>query len=117
MRTLLLVDDKLDVEVESSNDKIATEVEGADEVEGIRVIEGDSLGDLGHTKDDGEVDAVAQPVSIANSSLGRQGGGCAVGNLAPLAAAAAVAREGIAYIWGLMPAIVPIAEEGSTGVE
>lgn len=45
-----------------------------------------------------------------------QGGGCAAGNLAPLAAAAAVAREEIAYIWGLMPAIVPIAGEGSTGV-
>lgn len=60
MRTLLLVDSDLDVEVQGSNDEVAAEVDGADEVEGEGVIEGDALGDLGHAKDDGEVDAVEE---------------------------------------------------------
>lgn len=56
-RTLLLVDLELDVKIESSDDDVAANVDGADEVEHVLVFEGDLLGDLHHTKDDHEVGA------------------------------------------------------------
>lgn len=58
-RTLLLVDLQLGVEVESSNDDVAGEVNGANDVEYERVVEGDTLRHLHHTQDDDQVGAIA----------------------------------------------------------
>jgi hypothetical protein len=62
-RTLLLVDLQLGVEVESSNDDVAGEVDGANNVEHEGIIEGDALRHLHHAQDDDQVGAIAN-VSI-----------------------------------------------------
>jgi hypothetical protein len=62
-RTLLLVDLQLGVEVESSNDDVAGEIDGADNVEHEGIIEGNALRHLHHTQDDDQVGAIAN-VSI-----------------------------------------------------
>jgi hypothetical protein len=55
--TLLLVDLELDVEVDTGDDEVAGDVNGANNVEHVLIFEGDLLGDLHHTKDDHEVGA------------------------------------------------------------
>lgn len=54
-RTLLLVDLDLGVQVDGSDDQVAGNVEGANDVEGVGVIEGNSLGHLHHSKNDDNV--------------------------------------------------------------
>jgi hypothetical protein len=66
LRTLLLVDLHLDVEVDAGDEQVADDVESAHAVEDGRVIEGDLLADLHHYKDDHEVGA----------ALPSQYGGC-----------------------------------------
>lgn len=44
--TILLVDLSLNVKVDARNDEIGNNVEGADAIENVRVIEGNLLGDL-----------------------------------------------------------------------
>ncbi len=53
--TLLLVDGALDVEGDAQDDNVAGDVEGAADVEHVRVIEGYLLRDLHHPEDDDQV--------------------------------------------------------------
>jgi len=55
MRTLFLVHDRFDVERDAQDDQVAGQVGGAAHVEHIRVIEGNLLRNLHHTKDDDQV--------------------------------------------------------------
>lgn len=57
LRTLLLVDLELDVEVDAGDEHVADDVESAHGVKDGRVLEGDLLADLHHHKDDHEVGA------------------------------------------------------------
>lgn len=57
--TLLLVDLNLDVDVDSGNDQIASDVKRTNAVEDIRVFEGNALRHLHHPEDDYDVDTVA----------------------------------------------------------
>lgn len=59
LHTLLLVDLKLDINVDGGNDQIAGRVERTDTVKDIGVFEGYALRHLHHPKDDDDVDAVA----------------------------------------------------------
>lgn len=54
-RTLLLVDLGHDVEVDETNDDVATDIDSADGVEHIGVLERDALRHLHHTEDDDQV--------------------------------------------------------------
>lgn len=67
MRTPLLVDLHLDVEVDAGDEQVADDVEGAHAVKDGRVVEGDLLADLHHHKDDHEVGA-ALPGQYGGSS-------------------------------------------------
>lgn len=55
LRTLLLVDNTLNVQVDGSNEHIATNVDGANNVEHLRVVERNALRHLHHTQDDDQV--------------------------------------------------------------
>lgn len=55
LRTLLLVDNTLNVQVDGCNEDIATNVDGANNVEHLRVVERDALRHLHHTQDDDQV--------------------------------------------------------------
>jgi len=72
-RTLLLVDEHLCVEVEASDDEVAQEVHGANTVEDVGVVKGDTLGDLHHSKNDDNIDAgcIGQLVSVALGAIVR----------------------------------------------
>jgi hypothetical protein len=59
MRTLLLVDLGLGVQVEANNDHVANNVEHTASIQDIGVLEGDLLGHLHHPKDDDDVGTVA----------------------------------------------------------
>lgn len=59
MRTVLLLDDGLDVKVDQANNKVAGNVDGANGVENLRVFERNALGDLHHTQHDDEVGATS----------------------------------------------------------
>jgi hypothetical protein len=58
LRTLLLVDLELGVEVQAGDDQVAGNVQGADNVEGVGVFEGNLLGHLHHSKNDDKVGTV-----------------------------------------------------------
>lgn len=60
MLTLLLVDLDLHVKVESGDEDVAANVDGANNVEHVLVFEGNLLGNLHHTKYDGKVGAGAE---------------------------------------------------------
>lgn len=64
-RTLLLVDLGHDVEVDETNDDVATDIDGADGVEHIGVLERDALRHLHHTEDDDQVGTVL--ILLANA--------------------------------------------------
>lgn len=64
-RTLLLVDLELGEEIETGNENVAGKVDGADNVEHERIIEGDALRDLHHTQDDDQVGAIAKKLALA----------------------------------------------------
>ena len=57
IRTLLLVDLELGVEVDGGDEQVADDVESAHAVQDGRVVKGDLLADLHHHKDDHEVGA------------------------------------------------------------
>lgn len=63
-RTLLLVDLELGEEIETGNEDVAGKVDGADNVEYERIIEGDALRDLHHTQDDDQVGAIAKKLAL-----------------------------------------------------
>lgn len=65
MRTLLLVDLGLGVEVEANNDQVADDVEHTAGVQDIGVLEGDLLGHLHHPEDDDDVGTVAWKKAIS----------------------------------------------------
>lgn len=60
MLTLLLRDLLRDVEVQSSNDQVGHDVQGAHAEKDIRIIKGNLLGNLHHHKDDTKVGTAMQ---------------------------------------------------------
>lgn len=70
LRTLLLVDNALNIQVDDTNEDIATNVDGANNVEHLRVVERNALRHLHHTQDDDQVGAANSKVSRAASLVG-----------------------------------------------
>ena len=54
-RTLLLVNGDLDVDVDGQDDQVAGDVDGAADVEHVRVLEWNPFRDLHHPQDDDQV--------------------------------------------------------------
>lgn len=62
--TLLLVDGDLDVEVDGGDNQVASKVKSAGAVEHIGIIERNALRNLHHSKNDDQVGAIVNNVSI-----------------------------------------------------
>jgi hypothetical protein len=56
--TLLLVNQEMDVRVNGDDDHVREDVDGANDVQGIGIIERDSLGHLHHSEDDDQVGTI-----------------------------------------------------------
>ena len=55
LRTLLLIDEEVNVGVDRDDDHVGQDVASADQVQGIWILHRDSFRDLHHPKDDDQV--------------------------------------------------------------
>lgn len=98
MRTFLLVDLGLRVEIQASNDQVADDIQDPTSIQYTRVIKGNLLGHLHHPKDDDDVSTIASSLLVSS---------CLVEHTRCLC----VACDKGTYTWGLRPAIVMIVVE------